>query len=927
MSDQVAAGTKWRLFTGRPHPWLAQLVPLLAALLQLAVWPLVKPLYWIFSYPAAFLSAWLGGLMGGLMATGESVLLVLYLFIPRRFSFAVQQPRDLLSAAIFAAMGVVFSVVFNRLRNTREKLEAAAAEADAARGALESKVLERTQELSQANERLLESEERMRLMISGVKDYAIFMLDPEGRIATWNLGAQRLKGWAAEEIIGQHFSRFYPPQEIADRLPQRELEIAKAEGQFTGEGWRIRKDGSRFWATLVLTPVERHGRLVGFSKVTRDTTERRRIEQTMKEEEARLAAVIGSAMDAVITVDEGQLITLFNPAAEKMFGYQAGEVMGTSLERLIPSRFRGSHATHIRNFAQTHTTRRRMGDLTAIYGLRSDGTEFPIEASISQAQIAGQKIYSVILRDITERIKASEAVRRSDATRTMALESAQFGDWQIELQSGVATTSLTHDKIFGYQEKIAKWNFEIFLEHVLPEDRERVRQGFKQYLKEGQRWDFECRILWPDDSIHWIWARGGPYSDTPGEATTHLMGTVADITERKRAEALQARSQKLESLGTLSGGIAHDFNNILLAITGNTKLAIADLPPDHPVQQSLSEITRAGARATELIRRILTFSRPSEVKRKVVELQPAVEEALKLVRATLSATIEFRATFATDLPTVLADSTQVHQIIVNLATNAAHAIGGKRDGLIEVRLDATRLTGDDANLSLNLPEGKYVRLYVSDNGCGMDRATLERIYDPFFTTKGPGEGTGLGLSVVHGIMKNHDGGIVVYSEPGRGTAFRLFFPAAGPAPASVQETHSEVQRQRTENILYVDDEEALVMLVSRTLRRLGYRVTGRSNPVEALEQFRGNPAAFDAVVTDLAMPQLSGFDLASQLLAVRPNIPIIMTSGYVRAEDQERALHMGLRDLILKPDTIEQLSRTLDRLFQNEGAPTKQLPE
>jgi len=816
-----------------------------------------------------------------------------------------------------ATLLVVFVALFliGEDFSAKRRLEASLAEAQAE---LEERVVARTQALADTNAQFRRSELQLQLVVSGVKDYAIFMLDPDGLVATWNPGLQRLKGWAADEIVGQHFSRFYLPEDLADGLPARELEIAKAEGQFSGEGWRLRKDGSRFWANVIISPLRNDdGRLLGFSKVTRDTTEHRRIEQAMKQEEARLAAVIGSAMDAVITVDEQQLITLFNPAAEKMFGYQADAVLGTSLERLMPKRFRGSHAAHIHNFALTKTTRRKMGDLTAIYGMHASGEEFPIEASISQTQIDGQKIFSVILRDITERVKASEALRRSDVTRMMALDSARLGDWQIDLQTGLATRSLLHDQIFGYAEKQPEWNFDIFMAHVHPDDREKVSKSFKECLEEQKKWDFECRIVWPDQSIHWIWACGSHYKDETGKST-HVMGTVADITDRKRTEELRFRSQKLEGLGTLSGGIAHDFNNILLAITGNTRLAIADLPPDHPVQQSLAEIAKAGSRATDLVRRILTFSRPGELKRQVLALQPIVEEALKLVRATLPASVEFRTAFAPNLPAVLADSTQIHQIIVNLATNAAHAIGAKSDGVIEVRLDFANLTADDMSPALNLTIGAYVRLFVSDNGCGMERATLNRIFDPFFTTKGPGEGTGLGLSVVHGIMENHDGGIAVYSEPAHGTAFRLFFPAVAATVAPVEKAPVLVQRERAEKILYVDDEEALVTLVIRTLERLGYKVTGQTDPVRAVELFRSNPAAFDMVVTDLAMPQLSGFDLCSQLLAIRPDLPIVMTSGFVRPEDQERALNMGLRDLILKPDTIDQLGRTLDHIFQHQ---------
>jgi PAS domain S-box-containing protein len=763
--------------------------------------------------------------------------------------------------------------------------------------------------VSQRTEALRQSEQQLRLLISGVKDYGIFMLDPDGHIKTWNLGCQRLKGWSAEEVIGHHFSRFYSPEEVADRLPQRELEIAKAEGQFTGEGWRIRKDGSRFWASLVITPIlGDHGSLLGFSKVTRDTTERRRIEQAMKEEEARLAAVIGSAMDAVITVDEHQVITLFNPAAEKMFGYSSELVLGRPLDQLIPERFRADHASHIQKFARTDVSRRKMGALISIYGLRSDGQEFPIEASISQARIGGQLILSVILRDISERNRTEEVLRQHASLLDVAPVLVR------DMEDRIVFWSAGLAKLYNYSRQEAEGRVSHdFLQTQFPEPLKQIQQK----LDSTGSWEGELLHRDRDGkqvvvNSQWVLDR-----DSHGKPM-RILELNADITAKKHAESLQLRSQKLESLGTLSGGIAHDFNNILLAITGNAKLAISDLPPDHPVQQSLAEIAKAGSRATDLVRRILTFSRPGEMKRQVVDLQPVVEEALKLVRATLPATIEFRTSFAANLPAALADSTQIHQIIVNLATNAAHAIGGRSDGVIEVQLDTARLTADDASPLLNLSGGNYVRLYVRDNGCGMDRPTLDRIFDPFFTTKGPGEGTGLGLAVVHGIMKNHDGGIAVYSEPGRGTAFRLFFPAAASAAAKVAEAQSPKQREHSENILYVDDEEALVMLVTRTLKRLGYKVTGETDPFRAIELFRSNPRAFDIVVTDLAMPQLSGFDLSSQLLAIRPDVPVIMTSGFVRPEDQERALQMGVRDLILKPDTIDELGRALDRVFLHQ---------
>jgi PAS domain S-box-containing protein len=767
--------------------------------------------------------------------------------------------------------------------------------------------------LRASNEHLRSTEERFRLLISGVRDYAIYLLDEQGNVATWNTGAQQLKQWTAEEIIGQHFSRFYPAESLAESKPQRALEIANCTGHYEEQGWRVRKDGTMFWADVLITAIrDDRGRPAGYAKVTRDLTEHRRIELALKEDEARHAAVIGSAMDAVITVDERQLITLFNPAAEKMFGYAAAAVMGTSLERLIPDRFRGSHASHIRGFANTNTSRRKMGALAPIYGLRSDGEEFAIEASISQAHVGGQRIFSVILRDITERNRTEEALRQQASLLDLAPVLVR------DMQSRIVFWSSGLEKLYNYSRAEAQGRISHELLHTeFPEPLAQIERA----LELNGSWEGELRHSGRAGGHVFVNSLWVLYRDAQG-TPVRILEVNADVTARKRAEVLQLRSQKLEALGTLSGGIAHDFNNILLAITGNTKLAIADVPPEHPAQESLKEIAKAGARAIELVRRILTFSRPGEMKRQILDLQPVVEEALRLVRASLPTTIAFRTDFAPNLPTVLADSTQVHQIIVNLVTNAGHAIGSRSDGAIEVRLETARLTADDASPSLNLPDGEYVRLYVSDNGCGMDRATLDRIYDPFFTTKKPGEGTGLGLSVVHGIMKNHDGGIAVYSEPDRGTAFRLFFPVAGVASTAAPEAVAETQRRRTENILYVDDEEPLVALIKRTLERLGYKVTGETNPAMALEIFRSNPFFFDGVVTDLAMPHLSGFDLSAQILALRPDLPIIMTSGYVRPEDQQRALAMGLRDLILKPDAIEQLARTLDELFrQDAGAP------
>jgi CheY-like chemotaxis protein len=302
--------------------------------------------------------------------------------------------------------------------------------------------------------------------------------------------------------------------------------------------------------------------------------------------------------------------------------------------------------------------------------------------------------------------------------------------------------------------------------------------------------------------------------------------------------------------------------------------------------------------------------------RKRILVQPVVEEALALLRSTLPARIEIRMDFVPDTPAILADSTQLHQVIMNLCTNAARAIG-EQNGMLEISIRPFTATPDFASSGPRLRPGQYVRISVRDTGSGMDSATLERIFDPFFTTQAPGQGTGLGLSVVHGIVKDHDGAVAVYSEPGKGSVFHLYFPAA-PAPATQPaQPVATAPRGHGEHLLYVDDEEALVMLASRSLGKLGYKVTGHSNPARALQVFSENPHQFAAVITDLSMPGMSGADLARRVIEIRPDIPVVMTSGYLRPEDEEEARGIGVRELILKPDTIEELAKALHRVFTN----------
>jgi PAS domain S-box-containing protein len=407
-----------------------------------------------------------------------------------------------------------------------------------------------------------------------------------------------------------------------------------------------------------------------------------------------------------------------------------------------------------------------------------------------------------------------------------------------------------------------------------------------------------------------------PIFDKEGNCT-HFVGAVHDMTARVIAEKDRSRlhqklhqAQRMQALGTLAGGIAHDFNNILAAIGGNAQLLLEDIPEGSPTRRRVQEIERATRRAVDLVRQILTFSRSSSPSYRVFDPRTVTEEALTLLRSTLPPNIDIRTRFEADVPGIRADATQFHQVLINLVTNAAHATANSQ-APIEVKLDAImqdQLGGEGRS---RLAPGRYMRLRVIDRGSGMDASTLKRVFEPFFTTRALGEGTGLGLSVVHGIVESHRGFIEIDSARGRGTEVRVYFPAV----EQKEETASAASSVHGtgEHVMYVDDEESLVELMELALAKRGYRVTGFTDPLAALEAFGRDAAAFNVVITDIAMPQISGTQLAAQLRAIRSDIPIIMTSGYIKAEDRAAAQRIGVDQLIYKSNTIDELAAAVAR--------------
>ncbi len=416
-------------------------------------------------------------------------------------------------------------------------------------------------------------------------------------------------------------------------------------------------------------------------------------------------------------------------------------------------------------------------------------------------------------------------------------------------------------------------------------------------------------------------------------ATEDEIGRLAsafnDMTEslkRKKAEnyhlEVQLRqAQKLEALGTLAGGIAHDFNNVLSPIFGYTEMAIDEVNKDERLHSNLKEVLHAAGRARDLVKQILAFSRQHEKESMPMHIQRVLKEALKLLRASIPTTISITEHIDKQCGPILADPTNIHRIIMNLATNAYHAMRDQ-GGELTFILEEETLEENDERLSLHkLDPGRYVKLSVTDTGVGMDENTRQRIFDPYFTTKPFGEGTGMGLATAHGIVKNYQGAIMIQSEPGKGSCFQVYFPRIKSEASAARPASTESIPHGHENILLVDDEAPIVFMLKQTLENLGYQVTARTSSLEALEAFAASPKKFDLIITDQTMPKMTGNEFAAEAIRLRKDIPIIICTGYSEKVDKKKVKHIGIRAFLMKPVVKQTMAETIRMVLdeENEG--------
>jgi PAS domain S-box-containing protein len=516
-----------------------------------------------------------------------------------------------------------------------------------------------------------------------------------------------------------------------------------------------------------------------------------------------------------------------------------------------------------------------------------------------------------VMSDATSRVESQEALRRSEELYRSLAEASSHMVWMSDAQGEVSMDMKAWPTFTGQRvEQMAGFGW---AEAIHSEDFPVVMENWQRSLRDGSSYQDEYRLKRHDGVYRLMSVKAVPVRDSKGQIRNWI-GTCLDISEQRESEKRQTlleaqlrQSQKMEAIGTLAGGVAHDFNNILMAIIFYAELAHQEAVGQPTQTENIQHILEAADRARDLVKQILSFSRQTRQETHPVYLNEVTKEALKLLKAALSSQIEINVRYEEGLPAILADPTQMQQVVLNLCTNAAHALKDK-GGCLDLSLSSLDLRDSRLAERHRLTPGFYVMMQVADDGVGMDEETAKRIFDPFFTTKGPGEGTGLGLSVVHGIVKAHQGAIEVRSTQGKGTCFDLYFPAVYGTEEFSAKRDFQPARGEGQKILIVDDEIKICRSFCRILERLGYWTEFSIRPVQAWEMIEKDPSAWDLIITDLTMPGMTGIQLAEKIHALRPQLPILLVTGYSGSWTQAQLAEKGITEMMAKPISIQSLA-------------------
>jgi len=758
-----------------------------------------------------------------------------------------------------------------------------------------------------------EAIERFKAVFNSQFD-AIFVLNSEmpAFVLECNQAAVDIFGYASEDLIGDTVDKLHVDAAHLETFQKQLYSSVLKKGFLRDFEFSMkRKDGSIFPSDHTVMEMKNDsGRRTGWISIVRDLSKIKEAESALTESEATHRALVESLPDIVMRFDRDGRHLFVSENVCTVVDLQAAQFIGKTHQEL------GFPEAQCRFWEE------------AIQGVFDSGksleTEFTFEGK------TGPAIHN--WRLIPEQYKTGRVKSVLSLSRDIGAQRRAEQDYKTlfrEMLDGFAL----HEMVCNEAGEPVDYRFLM------------VNPAFERMtgLKAEEITGRTVLEVMPNTERHWIdtYGRvaltGEPmFFDNYSDALKKYFEVTAfrplpnqfacifqDITERKQTEAervkLQAQlnqSQKMEAIGALAGGIAHDFNNILSPIVGHTEMLMDDFPDASSTRDSLKEIYFGALRARDLVQQILSFARQEENELKLMKLQPIIKEAMKLIRSTIPATVAIRQNLQSDCRPVSADPTQIHQIVMNLATNAYHAME-KNGGELKVDLKEIELGKNDL-IHLDMSPGFYACLSFADTGVGMSRDVMSRIFEPFFTTKEKGKGTGMGLSVVHGIVKHMKGDIQVYSEPGKGTEFRVYLPVVGNAYEKQEPTADEPMRGGCERLLLVDDEAVIIAMEKQVLERLGYQVTSRTGSIEALETFRASPDKFDLVITDMSMPKMSGDKLADELMKIRPDIPVLLCTGFGDSMTDEKIKSLGLRGILMKPMMMKDLARKIREVLDTE---------
>ncbi|MGD0231236.1 MAG: PAS domain S-box protein [Syntrophorhabdales bacterium] len=760
---------------------------------------------------------------------------------------------------------------------------------------------------------------RYQLLARHSRDIILFVRRADGRIVEANDAAVKAYGYSREELLFLEIYNLRGPKGYP--VTDAQMDVADSSG-ILFETEHRRKDGTTFPVEVSSRGVSIGGERILLS-VVRDITERKQAEEALRENRVRLESVLDSITDRYLAYDHDWRLLEVNREAEQLLGRKASEVVGRSLFDFYPGAEESELFQHYR--------RAVAGGKPVHFESRSpvSGEWHEIHAYPQPDRL---EIYA---RNINGRKEAEEALRNARdelelrvQERTSELQEAQGKLMeQSRILESFFTSTITPlvflDRTFNFVRVNAAFakacgkeigefpgrNYFEFYPH------DKAEAVFRKVIETKAPYQATVYpFTFPDHPewgiTYWDWTLH-PLLNEAGEVE-FLVFSLEDVTEQQRAEQQLRQAQKLESIGTLAGGIAHDFNNMLAVVLGNAELALddlnADADPAGPAR-NVKQIVNASKRAADLVRQILMFSRKTEQGKNALKLAPLVKETYKLLRGSLPSTIRMKLDLRATFDTIMGDPSQIQQVLMNLCINAAHAMREKGGTLLIGLSDVTFVRPQEMP-EAGMEPGAYVILSVKDMGTGMTDDVQKRMFEPFFTTKEAGQGTGMGLAVVYGVVKSHGGAISVQSRADEGSTFTIFLPCAE-ATAKEEQAETGPVPGGKERILFVDDEPAVVDMASQMLQRLGYNVTVALSGPDALKTFLDEPDRFDLVITDQTMPDLTGIELARRILEVRQDVPIVLTTGYSETVSPEKAMSAGIKEFVMKPIVKRRIAETI----------------